>query len=116
MGVCFSQTVLIDANPINQMDKRIQKKQGLKTAQQLAEQNNRFADDVDKFQAKVKSRLGPQQEGKWVMHPPLNKIRVCMSRLKNDLSNFLHTHVCTAYCMLLLLYSKARQPGIAISF
>ena len=51
---------------VNEVDKRIQKKQGQKTAEQLAMQNGRFADEPERQRDRLEKRLGPQEEGKWV--------------------------------------------------
>jgi hypothetical protein len=51
---------------VNEVDKRIQKKQGQKTAEQLAMQNGRFADEPERQRERLEKRLGPQDEGKWV--------------------------------------------------
>ena len=67
MGVCCGR--YIDPPHIelaNQVDKRIQKKQGLKTAEQLAQQNSRFADAPDELRRREEARFAKKkEEGKW---------------------------------------------------
>lgn len=50
---------------VNELDKRIERKKGQKTAEQLAMQNGRFADEPDRQRERLEKRLGPQEEGKW---------------------------------------------------
>jgi len=64
MGMCFGSSYALD--PINAMDKRIQAKQGRKTAEQLAMQNGKFADTPENYRDKEEKRLDPKDEGKWV--------------------------------------------------
>jgi len=50
---------------LNELDKRIHSKLGHKTAEQLAMQNGRFADEPDQQRERLEKRLAPQEEGKW---------------------------------------------------
>jgi hypothetical protein len=50
---------------LNELDKRIERQQGHKTADQLAMQNGRFANEPDQERQRLEKRLAPQEEGTW---------------------------------------------------
>ena len=68
MGCCSSSLLLVDINPVNKVDRHLQKKAGQKLEEHLAQHNNRSAEDPDDYRKKAykDTRVkGTGEEGKW---------------------------------------------------